>query len=465
MSMTLPKLLVPLLPVVALAAVAPSCRAAPPAPPAIAKIARAALPAVVDIESIDPMKPKPGALAKPAHAGKPTAHKADTGTLIVPPRAEQALGTGFFISPKGYIVTNHHVIAGAAEIKVTLHDGRIFTAKRIGADKKADLAVLKIDAHRALPYLRFGDSGKLELGDWVVAIGNPFGLGFSVSAGVVSALHRNIGSGPYDDFIQTDAAINRGNSGGPMLDAHGHVVGVDSAIYSPSGGSVGIGFAIPSSMVRPVAEAIIVHGKMSRGWAGLRIEHVSEDMRAAWHLASAKGVVVAGVVPYGPASGKLAPSDVITTIDGKPIADAHGFKVALAEIPAGQVAHVAYRRDGAIHDAAITIAPPPHPASPAASAKPLQALPKPYDITSLGIAVTTHPGARGVTVVKVGKHSPAARAGLRPDMVIEAVGPDFVTTPKALEDLLAQRRSVTLMVDGPKGLSWLSVSLGAGRKA
>lgn len=470
--MTPSRVLVPLLSATVLSApilsaLAVPCRAAPPAPPAIAAIARAALPAVVDIESIDPMKPDQSTPAPSPDSGpstQPAARKADTGTLIVPPRAEQALGTGFFISPTGYIVTNHHVIAGATEIKVTLQDGSVYTAKRIGADEKADLAVLKIDVGHKLPWLRFGNSSKLVLGDWVVAIGNPFGLGFSISAGVVSALHRDIGSGPYDDFIQTDAAINRGNSGGPLLDAEGQVIGVDSAIYSPSGGSVGIGFAIPSSMVEPVADAIIAHGKMTRGWAGLWIEHVSEDMKAAWHLPSTKGVVVAGVVPRGPSAGKLEPSDVITEVDGSAVADPHQFNVALAEIPAGGKARIAYRRDGAIHDATITIVPPPKPEKPPEKAKP--APPEPAEIVALGVSVTAVAGGQGgLAIVKVAKDSPAARAGLKPDMVIEAVGPDFVSTVKELEARLTKKRSVALMVDGPKGLAWLPVSLGAKSKA
>jgi serine protease Do/2-alkenal reductase len=456
------------LPVLTLAALGLAIAApahAAPAPPAIAKLARAALPAVVDVESIDPMKAKPGsgAASKPGDGGfhKTATDKADSHSLIVPPRAEQALGTGFFISPDGYIVTNHHVIAGASEIKVTLHDGRIFTAKLVGSDKKADLAVLKIDTGKPDPYLTFGDSGKLDLGDWVVAIGNPFGLGFSVSAGVVSALHRDIGSGPYDNFIQTDAAINRGNSGGPMLDAAGHVVGVDSAIYSPSGGSVGIGFAIPSSMVKPVALALIAHGSMTRGWAGLRVEHLSADMQHAWHLKTSDGVVVGGVVAHGPSAGKLAPADVITRVNGNPIDTVHAFKVALAEIPVGQTAQLRYRHDGDVHDATITIAVPPKPAAPGAKPKPVPATtaPKPDMITALGIGVMTHPGAQGVIVVSVDKNGAAAHAGLQADTLIEAVGPDFVTSPKALNDRLAHKHAVALLVDGPDGSSWISVAL------
>jgi serine protease Do/2-alkenal reductase len=433
-----------------------------PAPPAVAQVARAALPAVVDIESIDPSKgkgDKSDEIPAPDQgtAAPSKSEPADTSTLIVPPKAEQALGTGFFISPTGYIVTNHHVIAGASEIKVTMHDGSIFTAKLIGSDKKADLAVLKIDAHHPVPFLHFGNSSRLVLGDWVVAIGNPFGLGFSVSAGVVSALHRDIGSGPYDDFIQTDAAINRGNSGGPLLDAKGEVIGVDSAIYSPSGGSVGIGFAIPSSMVRPVAAAIIADGAMKRGWAGLRIEHVSEDMKAAWHLASTDGVVVGGVVADGPSAGKLAPGDVVTEVNGRKVTTVHDFKVALAEIPVGHEAHLTYSFGGKTLEAAITIEPVPAEKGKTGKPPARPAL-KPTEIPALGIGVAAHPGGAGVIVVTVAKDGPAARAGLAPDTLIEAVGPHFVTTPAALQDgVTASRHIVPLLVDGPKGANWIIV--------
>lgn len=436
-------------------------------PPAIAKIAQAAVPAVVDIESIDPMKGKSGNDAGPPSQPengvfeKSSTERADTGTLIVPPRAEQALGTGFFISPTGYIVTNHHVIKGASEINVTLHDGRVFTAKVVGSDEKADLAVLKIDAPHPVPYLQFGNSGRLDLGDWVVAVGNPFGLGFSVSAGVVSALHRDIGSGPYDDFIQTDAAINRGNSGGPLLNAEGLVVGVDSAIYSPSGGSVGIGFAIPSSMVEPVAKAIIADGAMHRGWTGLRVEHVSDDMKMAWHLASTDGVVVGGVVAKGPSAGKLVPGDIITSVNGKLMRSVHAFKVAIAEIPVGGTVHVRFEAAGATHETAIAVASPPKPGGAKVAAASAPASKRtPSKIAALGAEVETHPGAEGVIVVGVTKDGPAERAGLHPDALIKAVGPNFVTTPEALAANLANRRTVALLVEGPGGTSWISVRLG-----
>ncbi|CAG4907755.1 unnamed protein product [Acidocella sp. C78] len=447
---------------------APPARAVP-TPPAIAQVARAALPAVVDVESIDPSKgkgEKPGEMSPPDQgvAAHSTSQPADTNTLIVPPKAEQALGTGFFISPTGYIVTNHHVIAGASEIKVTLHDGSIFTAKLVGSDKKADLAVLKINAHHPVPFLHFGNSSRLDLGDWVVAIGNPFGLGFSVSAGVVSALHRDIGSGPYDDFIQTDAAINRGNSGGPLLDAKGHVIGVDSAIYSPSGGSVGIGFAIPSSMVRPVTAAIIADGAMKRGWAGLRIEHVSEDMKAAWHLASTDGVVVGGVVAGGPSAGKLGPGDVVTAVNGRKVTTVHDFKVSLAEIPVGHEARMTVVHGGKTEDAVITMAAPPQHRGKTGMAHRQAEMPmlKPTEIPALGIGVATHPGGAGVIVVTVAKDGPAARAGLAPDTLIEAVGPHFVKDSAALQrGVKASGDAVPLLVDGPQGASWIVVPVGA----
>jgi serine protease Do len=447
--------------------------AAMPVLPALAPIAAGALPAVVSVESIDPMK-------HPVHPGmEPAAahsERADTSTLIAPPpRAEQALGAGFLISPHGYIVTNHHVIAGASEIRVTMHDGRVYPAKLIGADPKADLAVLKIHTGQTLPFLKFGDSGKLVDGDWVMAIGNPFGLSFSVSAGIVSALHRDIRSGPFDNYIQTDAAINRGNSGGPLLNQKGEVIGIDTAIYSPAGGSVGIGFAIPSSMIQPVAAALRAHGKMTRGWAGLRVEHMTREMAAAWKLDPAKspengpakdtvkGIVVAGVAANGPSARRLRPGDVIMRINGREIADTHSFKVAIGEIAAGDQARVAYWRDGALRHAALTIAVAPREAKPGKPGTPKLS---PLEITSLGMSVITHPEAAGLIVAGVTKGGPAAKAGVHANTVIEAVGPDFVTTPaelqKALERQLAAKPGfVALLIGRPQGISWVPVKLAA----
>ncbi|HET9147678.1 MAG TPA: trypsin-like peptidase domain-containing protein [Acetobacteraceae bacterium] len=438
---------------------------AAPMPPALAPIAARALPAVVTIESIDPMKSGPqGAISHPeagvGQAADSPTQRADTNSLIIPPRAEQALGAGFIISPDGYIVTNHHVIAGASEIHVSMRDGQVYPAKLIGADAQADLALLKINTGHPLPFLKFGDSTRLADGDWVMAIGNPFGLSFSVSAGVVSALHRDIGSGPFDNFIQTDAAINRGNSGGPLLNENGHVIGIDTAIYSPSGGSVGIGFAIPSSMIQPVVAQLRTHGKMVRGWAGVRIEHVSQAMADAWHLKSADGVVIAGTIPKGPAVGILQPGDVVLRVGPHRITDSQSFRVALAEIPAGSEVPVEYWRAGSVHQASLDVARIPEQPG----RKPATVKPRPLAVGALGLSVLAHPKAESVAVVTVEAGGPAARAGIEPGALIEAVGPDFVDTPEALQaeigKLTAARQSAaTLLVAGKRGASWVPVQL------
>ncbi len=431
-----------------------------PAPPAITQIANDAIPAVVDISSIDPLKRGGHGLGAGMEAGSAQAYstRESTGALIVPPKANQALGTGFFISPNGYIVTNHHVIAGASQITVTMQNGSVYDARRVGVDKVADLAVLKVEAPGPFPYLQFGSSRKLELGDWVVAIGNPFGLGTSISAGIVSALHRNIDSGKYDDFIQTDAAINRGNSGGPLLNAFGHVIGVDSAIYSPSGGSVGVGFAIPSSMVQPVAAQLIAHGQMDRGWIGLRIEDVSDAMKKAWHLQSTAGVVVAEAVANGPAGRVLKPGDLITAIDGRSLTDAHSLSVSIGERAVGQKVHLTFFRRGILHRASILVSSPKSlPIGKLPYGKKSQ--PKPDHLLALGISAIAAPGADGVLVVAITADGPAKRAGLAVNSVIQAVGPVFVTTPGQLEKQLAGRKQASLLVNGPNGPAWIVVNL------
>ena len=431
---------------------------AQPAPPAVAKIARRSVGAVVLVQSIDPVHahhPAPGNVHGASVPVAPNQARRSAGGLVVPPRAQQALGTGFLIDPRGYLVTNHHVIAGASRITVTLRDGQVFAATRVGVDKQADLAVLKIDAGHTLPYLRFGHSSRLVLGDGVVAIGNPFGLGTSVSAGVVSALHRDIGAQPFDDFIQTDAAINRGNSGGPLLDAQGRVIGVDSAIYSPSGGSVGIGFAIPSSMVKRVVAQLIAHGAMQRGWLGVRIEHVSAAMQAAWHLSNDHGVVVAGVVAKGPARGVLRPGDVMLAVDRRELRGTHSFRVAVGEHVVGQKLAIRVRRGGVVRHVSVTIAALPTGKQSMRVVARTQA----DLVASLGVRVRS--ASLGVAVVSVVAGGAGAKAGLVSRSRIEAVGADFVKTPAALRAALVGRRVVSLLVDdgGAGGPVWLTARL------
>lgn len=231
-------------------------------------------------------------------------------------RETHALGSGFIVSEDGMVVTNHHVIDGADEIEVVFQDGKRFPAKLTGSDKKTDIAVLKIETDSPLPYVEFGDSSTAEVGDWVVAIGNPFGLGGSVTVGVVSARGRDIQSGPYDDFIQIDAPINRGNSGGPLFNTKGQVIGVNSAIYSPSGGSVGIGFSIPSSLVSNIVSQLSDNGTVERGWLGVHIQTVSEEIAEGLGLSEAYGALVSDVIEGSPAEkAGLQSGDVIIEFD------------------------------------------------------------------------------------------------------------------------------------------------------
>ncbi len=258
-----------------------------------------------------------------------------------------ALGSGFIIDPAGYIVTNHHVIAGADQISVRLSDDTVLPATLIGSDEKSDLALLKVDSPTPLPATSWGDSNKARIGDWVIAIGNPFGLGGTVTAGIVSASGRDINSGPYDDFLQTDAAINRGNSGGPMFNIAGQVIGVNSAIYSPSGGSVGIGFAIPSAIAKNVIDQLREFGEVRRGWLGVRIQNVTEELAEGLRMDKPHGALVAAVTPDGPAAkAGVEQGDVIVTFDGRTVPDSRKLPRMVAETPIGKAVDVVVWRKG-----------------------------------------------------------------------------------------------------------------------
>src|SRR5271170_2679069 len=233
------------------------------------------------------------------------------------PRRVNSLGSGFVIDPSGLVVTNNHVIADADEINVILNDGTKLPAQLVGKDSKADLALLRVHADHPLKAVAFGDSDKLRLGEWVIAIGNPFSLGGTVTAGIVSARNRDIQSGPYDNYIQTDAAINRGNSGGPLFNLNGEVIGVNTAIISPSGGSIGIGFAVPSDTAMPVINQLRDFGEMRRGWLGVRIQQVTDDIAESLSIKPPRGALVAGVDDKGPAKpGGIQAGDVVIKFDG-----------------------------------------------------------------------------------------------------------------------------------------------------
>jgi len=263
------------------------------------------------------------------------------------PRRVTSLGSGFIIDPSGVVVTNNHVIADADEITVVLNDGTKLKAELIGKDTKTDLAVLKVKPDKPLKAVKFGNSDKLRLGEWVIAIGNPFSLGGTVTAGIVSARNRDIQSGPYDNYIQTDAAINRGNSGGPLFNLDGDVIGVNTAIISPSGGSIGIGFAVPSSTVVGVIDQLRNFGEMRRGWLGVRIQQVTDDIAESLGIKPPHGALVAGIDEKGPAKpAGIEPGDVIVKFDGKDIKEMRDLPKIVGDTPVGKDVPVIIIRKG-----------------------------------------------------------------------------------------------------------------------
>src|SRR6266403_995583 len=270
----------------------------------------------------------------------------DRGTDLQP-RKTNSLGSGFIIDTSGIVVTNNHVIADADEINVIMNDGTKIKAEIVGIDKKTDLAVLKFKPLRTLTAVKFGDSDKLRLGDWVVAIGNPFSLGGTVTAGIVSAKNRDISSGPYDSYIQTDAAINRGNSGGPLFNLDGEVVGVNTLIISPSGGSIGIGFAVPSKTVVGVVDSLRQFGELRRGWRGVRIQQVTDEIAESLNIKPARGALVAGVDDKGPAKpAGIEPGDVGVKFDGKDVKDPRDLSRVVADTAVGKDVEVIIIRKG-----------------------------------------------------------------------------------------------------------------------
>ncbi len=264
-----------------------------------------------------------------------------------------SLGSGFIISPNGYVITNHHVVANASEIKVKLADERTFQAKLVGSDQKTDIALLKIEPEKALPFALLGDSDDLEVGDWVIAIGNPFGLGHTVTAGIVSGKDRQIGQGPYDDFLQTDAAINPGNSGGPLFDSAGRVVGINAAIIT--GGS-GVGFAVPINLAKDLVPQLRTDGRVTRGWLGVGIQDLTGDLADKFGVEGKSGVLISQVFAGSPADeAGLKAGDVILSLDGKPVRESRQLTARIARIPPGKKARIEVLRAGKNKRFAVTL--------------------------------------------------------------------------------------------------------------
>ncbi|MEW6437621.1 MAG: Do family serine endopeptidase [Pseudomonadota bacterium] len=262
-------------------------------------------------------------------------------------RSSNSLGSGFVIDPSGIIITNNHVIADSNEVTVIFTDGTKLKARVLGKDTKVDVAVLKVNPGHPLKAVKFGDSDKMRVGDWVIAVGNPFGLGGSVTAGIVSARHRDIDSGPYDNYIQTDAAINKGNSGGPLFNMDGEVIGINTAILSPTGGSIGIGFATPSDTVSPVIDQLRTFGETRRGWLGVRIQSIDDSIAESLDLGKVRGALVAGTDTGGPAAtAGIETGDVIVKFDGVDVAESHDLPKLVASTPVGKEVAIVVLRQG-----------------------------------------------------------------------------------------------------------------------
>jgi serine protease Do len=477
------------------AAVTTTPAMAHPAPDGFADLAARLLPSVVNISTTQTLKtagggdqdmpdmpqfPPGSPFEKFFHDfldhGVPKGEHPDLG-----PRKATSLGSGFVIDPSGLIVTNNHVIADADQITVILHDNTNLKATVVGRDTKTDIALLKVKTDKPLPATVWGNSDAARVGDWVLAIGNPFGLGGSVTAGILSARQRDINSGPYDDFLQTDAPINRGNSGGPMFDMDGRVIGINTAIYSPSGGSIGIGFAIPSALAKLVVAELKEEADhtVHRGWLGVRIQAVTDEIAESLGLVKARGALVASLSDKGPAQAAgIQPGDVIVKFDGRDVEDMRQLPRLVAETPVNKAVAVVLWRKRAETTVQVKIAKLDESDQQVANA---QDAPKKTARTETGIVKTlglTLSGitpdlkdkfslgadAKGVVVVDVAKNSSAADRGVHPGDLIMEAAQEEVKNPKELSSKIDEakksgRKSILLLVERQGDLHFVALRL------
>ncbi|HEV3248479.1 MAG TPA: Do family serine endopeptidase [Beijerinckiaceae bacterium] len=364
-----------------------------------------------------------------------------------PPRMRKSnsLGSGFVIDPSGVVVTNNHVVGEASDIEVIFTDGSKLKAEVVGKDAKIDLAVLRVKPDKPLKAVKFGDSEKMRIGQWVMAVGNPFGLGGSVTAGIISARHRNIDSGSYDDYLQTDAAINRGNSGGPLFNLDGEVIGINTAILSPTGGSIGIGFAIPSNLARPVLDQLAQFGEVRRGWLGVQIQNVDESIAETLGLGKARGALVAGVDDRGPAKpAGIKKGDVIVKFNGDEVKESRDLPRMVAATPVGKLVEVVVIRDGKETPVNVTLGrlqddkvaaltPPQNDTTALKKALGLDLSPLTDDLRR---RYSIKDGVKGAVITGVDPNSTAADKRLQPGDVIVEIGQQPVSSPSDVAKLL-----------------------------
>ena len=469
----------------AILSLASAVRAAP-APESFADLAERLLPAVVNVSTTQRVGGTGGNVEMPEFP--PGSPFEEFFRDFFDRRGEQpgnrgrpatSLGSGFIVDSTGYIVTNNHVIEGADEITIILQDDTNLEATLVGTDEKTDLAVLKVESPTPLPSVEFGDSDDMRVGDWVVAIGNPFGLGGTVTAGIISAQKRDINAGPYDDFIQTDASINRGNSGGPMFNLDGEVIGINTAIFSPSGGSVGIGFAIPARLASNVVNQIIEYGRTRRGWLGVRIQTVTEEIAESLGLNDTQGALVASVTEGGPAAAAgIEPGDVILSFNDRPVTEMRRLPRLVADTPVNNRVDVEVWRRGSLVTVGVTLG----ELEAAEDAGLLASLTDPgeppveeQNLDELGLSLSgltealereygIDPSTEGVVITEVTPDSPAEEKGLNPGEVILEVGQEKVESPADVSRMVeeareAGRRSVLLLIDRDGDLRFVALSV------
>jgi serine protease Do len=450
-------------------------------PDAIADIAESVIDAVVNVSTSQTVDAKPGAMPQ-LPPGSPFEEFFDEffknrrGQGENPdrdrtPRRVNSLGSGFIIDTSGIVVTNNHVIADADEITIILNDGSKLKAEIMGRDLKTDLALLKVKPDKPLRAVQFGDSDKLRLGEWVVAIGNPFSLGGTVTAGIVSARNRDINSGPYDNYIQTDAAINRGNSGGPLFNLNGEVIGINTAIISPSGGSIGIGFAVPSKTAVPVIDQLRRYGETRRGWLGVRIQQVTDEIADSLNLKPARGALVAGIDDKGPAKpAGIEPGDVIVNFDGHDIKEMRDLPRVVADTPVGKEVQVVVVRKGKEETKTVKLGRLEDGEKQAALTKnEAPAAPEEKSVVkkTLGLNLTNmsddvrkrykiKDGVKGVVITGVDDNSPASDKRISAGDVVVEVAQEPVTTAEEVQTRIDQlkkdgRKSALLLIANAEG--------------